>query len=48
MKKLIAAVLALTLFLSFSCSALAEGRLSSLMESLHSLLFSTINVTISG
>ena len=48
MKKLIAAVLALTLFLSLSFSAPAEGRLSSLMESLHSLLFSTINVTISG
>ena len=48
MKKLIAAVLALTLFLSLSFSAPAEGRLSTLMESLHSLLFSTINVTISG
>lgn len=48
MKKLIAAVLALTLFLSLAVSAPAEGKISSLMESLHSLLFSTINVTISG
>ena len=48
MKKIIAAVLALTLILSLACSAPAEGRISSLMESLHSLLFSTINVTISG
>ena len=48
MKKLIAAILALTLFLSLSFSAPAEGRLYTLMESLHSLLFNTINVTISG
>lgn len=48
MKKIISAILAVTLFLSFACSALAEGNLAPLLETVRSLLFSTENVTLSG
>ena len=48
MRKILCAVLALSLLFSLSCSALAEGVLTPLVESAQTLLFDTINVTLSG